>query len=166
MFFKYFSENYQVRLLTEDDAGDIFCLCEQNPLYYRHCPPFVTKESICRDMRALPPGKSVEDKFYLGYFDKDRLVAVMDFIRGYPDSETGFIGFFMTNAAIQHKGVGSELIGELCRCLHGEGYRAIRLGWVKGNSQSENFWHKNGFQETGVTYETDNYTVIVAERKL
>ena len=117
-------------------------------------------------MRALPPGKSVEDKFYLGYFDKDRLVAVMDFIRGYPDSETGFIGFFMTNAAIQHKGVGSELIGELCRCLRGQGYRAIRLGWVKGNSQSENFWHKNGFQETGVIYETDNYTVIVAERKL
>ncbi|MCI8847954.1 MAG: GNAT family N-acetyltransferase, partial [Oscillibacter sp.] len=30
----------------------------------------------------------------------------------------------------------------------------------------EHFWHKNGFRETGVTYDTENYTVIVAQRGL
>lgn len=37
---------------------------------------------------------------------------------------------------------------------------------VKGNPQAEHFWRKNGFTATGVTYNTDHYTVVVAERKL
>lgn len=45
-------------------------------------------------------------------------------------------------------------------------YKAVRLGWVKGNSQSEGFWRRNGFVETGDTYDTGGYTVIVAERDL
>lgn len=166
MEINHFSENYRVRLLTEDDVKDILHLCEQNPLYYRHCPPFVTEESIRSDMRALPPGKSMEDKYYLGYFEKDRLTAVMDFIDGYPEPRTAFVGFFMTAADVQHKGVGTKLIGELCDYLRGQGCGAVRLGWVKGNPQSEGFWHKNDFRETGVSYETNGYTVIVAERKL
>ena len=35
---------------------------------------------------------------------------------------------------------------------------------MKGNSQAEHFWKKNLFIETRIIYDTDNYTVVVAQR--
>ena len=94
------------------------------------------------------------------------LSAVMDFIMAYPDEKTAFIGFFMTSASIQNTGIGSNIIDDLCRYLADIGLLSVRLGWVKGNPQAEHFWHKNNFKETGITYDTDNYTVVVAQRVL
>ncbi|MBD5532279.1 MAG: GNAT family N-acetyltransferase [Lachnospiraceae bacterium] len=161
-----FSDQYHIRRLTEEDVEIIYALCKQNRLYYEYCPPFVTRDSIRRDMQALPPKKSMEDKHYIGWFDGDRLIAVMDLIDGYPDARTAFVGFFMTDVSVQRKGVGTAIIRELCAYLCTQQYKAVRLGWVKGNPQSEAFWHKNQFVETGVTYDTDGYTVIVAQRTL
>lgn len=161
-----FSKKYQARCLTDEDVSSVFELCRKNTLFYEHCPPFVTEKGIRRDMKALPLKKTLADKYYLGYFDGDKLIAVMDFIDAYPNETTAFIGFFMTDVSVQRSGVGSGLISELCDHLRGQNYGSIRLGWVKGNRQSESFWHKNGFRETGVSYDTDGYTVIVAQREL
>ena len=38
-------------------------------------------------MKALPPNKEAFDKYYLGYYDGEKLIAVMDFILGYPDKK-------------------------------------------------------------------------------
>lgn len=94
------------------------------------------------------------------------LIAVMDFIMAYPDKKTAFIGFFMTAVSIQNMGIGSGIIDDLCCYLTDIGLSYVRLGWVKGNLQAEHFWHKNRFIETGITYDTDNYTVTVAQRVL
>ena len=59
----------------------------------------VTLESIREDMKVLPPGKSGEDKFYVGFFDGSMLTAVMDLILKYPNDETAFIGLFMVDSA-------------------------------------------------------------------
>ena len=37
---------------------------------------------------------------------------------------------------------------------------------MKRNSQAEHFWKKNLFIETRITYDTDNYTVVVAQRTI
>jgi hypothetical protein len=37
---------------------------------------------------------------------------------------------------------------------------------MKGNSQAEHFWKKNLFIEIGATYDTDDYTVVVAQRAI
>lgn len=161
---KDFSSRYEVRFIKDDDVPYVYRFCSQNILYYQYCPPFVTEDSIRKDMVVLPPKKTADDKYYVGYFHKSRLVAVMDFIMEFPNKDTSFIGFFMTDASLQNKGVGSGIITDLCACLSRTGITHIRLGWVKGNPQAEHFWHKNGFTETGITYDADGYTVIVAER--
>ena len=46
------------------------------------------------DMSVLPPNKEMCDKYYLGFYDGEKLIAVMDFIMAYPDELTAFIGFF------------------------------------------------------------------------
>ena len=95
-----FSNRYFVRRLTADDIAEIYKLCRNNVLYYKYCPPFVTEQSIANDMKALPSNKEDSDKYYLGYYDGEKLIAVMDFIMGYPDKKTAFIGFFMTDVSV------------------------------------------------------------------
>lgn len=63
-----FSDRYNVRRLTKENIGDIYGLCKGNPLYYMHCPPFVTRESIARDLTALPSGREPGDKYFLGFY--------------------------------------------------------------------------------------------------
>lgn len=160
------SKKYAVKTLGKNDISTVYNLCSQNTLYYEYCPPFVTAESIEKDMTALPPEKTVEDKFYVGYFDADKLIAVIDLILGFPEADTAYIGFFMTEVSVQGKGVGSLIISELSRFVSSCGYTKMQLGWVQGNPQPEHFWHKNGFCETGKTYDMDDFTVVEAQRKV
>ena len=169
MNFMDFSKEYDVRMLKDDDIPLIFALCEKNTQFYEHCPPFVTAESIRQDLHVLPQRKINEpqDKYYLGYFDDaGQLVAVMDFIDHYPTAQSGFIGFFMVELSMQGAGVGSAIITELCAYLHNLGYEEIRLGYVNGNKQSEAFWKKNQFTDTGLRNHTQDYTVVVMNRML
>lgn len=61
------SLQYKVRKLTENDVDCIYKLSVENPMFYQYCPPFVKKESILEDMKALPPRTTYEDKFYVGF---------------------------------------------------------------------------------------------------
>lgn len=161
-----FSAQYIVRRVGKNEIPKVLALCSKNHLFYQYCPPAVTEQSIMDDMKALPLNKNFCDKYYLGYFDADKLIAVMDFIMAYPDEKTAFIGFFMMDISVQNCGNGSKIIDDLCAYLKVLGLSGIRLGWVKGNPQAEHFWHKNMFKEIGLSYETDNYTVIVGYRSL
>ncbi len=160
------SQEFQVRLLAQEDIPDILRLCRGNPLFYVHCPPEPSRDSILQDMRVCPPGMGLEDKYYIGYYQEGRLAAVMDLIPGFPHKDAAFIGFFMVDAACQGTGMGSRIIGELCSYFRDRQYTQIRLGWVQGNPQSEHFWHKNQFQENGAVSHTPDYAIICAQRNL
>ena len=121
------------------------------------CPPFVTTQSILDDMNALPPRKTLADKYYLGYFDSEQnLVAVMDLIDHCPTAGGAFIGFFMMERDLQGQGIGSQIIEDLSECLKRWGYQFIRLGYVNGNLQTD----------TGMRNHTNGYTVILMNRDL
>ena len=57
-------------------------------------------------MRLTPPGIDLKDKYYVGYFHNETLVAVLDLIDGWPSKEVAYIGFFMMNHSYQGKNVG------------------------------------------------------------
>ncbi len=160
------STQFAVRKLLEEDIGAIYSLSKGNPLFYRYCPPFVTEKSIRADMKALPPHTAGKNKYYVGFFSGNSLAAVMDLILGYPDEKTAFIGLFMMEKAYQGKGIGTRIITECGEHLFREGFRRIRLGYAKGNPQSETFWRKNGFLPTGVETDGGGYTIVVMEKGL
>jgi len=143
------SSAFHVRKLAYADLDDIFGLCCKNEIFYRFHPPVVTFESILEDMQALPPGKTYADKYYIGFFREDRLVAVMDLILDYPKAGIAFIGFFMMNMDFQGRGIGTLIIHQSLARLATLGYRSVQLGIDKGNPQSEAFWTKCGFVKTG-----------------
>ena len=160
------SARWRVHPMGAEDASSIFDLCRGNEIFYRYHPPFVTVESILEDLEALPPHKAREDKFYVGFFREETLVAVMDLILSYPSSETAFIGFFMMDKQFQGQGVGSGIISDCAACLSGLGFGKLRLAVDKGNPQSIAFWRKNGFRETGEEIPNDFSAYLPMERIL
>lgn len=146
------SKSYIVRKLDKNDVDMIYDMSCENRIFYQYHPLFVTKESILNDMVALPLGKSREDKLYVGFFEDESLVAVMDLILDFPLKGIAFIGLFMMNTKYQNKGIGSKIISEVIMCLKSLGYKEIRLGVDKGNKQSFSFWTKNSF---GIISEDD-----------
>lgn len=154
------STKYKVRRLDKEDVDIIYNMSYPNAIFYQYHPPVVTRESILKDMEALPPGKSEEDKLYLGFFEKETLVAVMDLILKFPEEETAYIGLFMTDIKYQNKGIGSHIIEEVIEQLKLYGYLKVRLGVDKGNPQSFAFWTKNQFK----VVEEKEY--IIMEKKL
>ena len=140
------SERFRVRKLDLKDVDIVYDMSSENGIFYKYHPPFVTKESILEDMEALPPNKNYDDKYYIGFFENDSLVAIMDLILGYPTEETAFIGLFMTNVHYQKKGVCSNIVADVCDYLKKLNYKKIRIGVDKENPQSNAFWLKNGFR--------------------
>ncbi len=161
-----FGEEYEISLLQESDIPSVVALCEKNELYYKHCPPMVNADLIRADMAALPPDCKKADKYYLGIYHKKSLVAVADFISGYPNKTIAFIGFFMTEKKTQGKGLASWMIDRICEYFKQAGFESVRLAWVKTNPQSEHFWRKNQFMPMMETDSSDGNHVILAERFL
>ena len=103
---------------------------------------------------------------HVGFSDDSGLIAVADVIAAYPNEQTAFIGFFMTAARVQNKGVGSAIVNELCEFFKDAGFNAVRLGYVKDNPQSRAFWLKNGFVPTGEVFARPDCVIAAAVRRL
>lgn len=159
------SSRYDVRRLGETNADDILAIYIDNPQFYRYCEAKPTRVQVLSDLRVAPPGIGLEDKYYVGFYEEETLVAVMDVIDGYPTPEIAFIGFFMMNRALQGRGLGSEIVQEVAAYLKHTGMAAIRLAIDRENPQSTHFWRKNGFR---VVKEVDRngWPMLVAERAL
>ena len=117
------SRIYRVRRLRDSDADEILDLCRGNVQYYQYCEAEATREQIMSDLHIAPPGVAPESKYYLGFYDENGLLAVMDLIDGFPEGNMAFIGFFMINIAAQGKGAGSDIIRELTACRRSSGHR-------------------------------------------
>ena len=159
------SERYTVRRMNDADAEDILRFCRENTLYYQYCGADPSKESILNDLHITPPGIDITDKYYSGFFLEDELVAVMDLIDGYPEPDMAFIGFFMVNAALQGKQIGTAIIREMCAYLKNTGKTAVRLAYAEDNPQAGHFWKKNGFLPLDKV-SMGEWTAIAAEKKL
>lgn len=122
------STQYEVRRILDEDISAVLDLCKSNPQYYHYFPPAVSAKVIKSDLIALPPCKDYDDKYYIGFYNNNQLMAVMDLILRYPDKETAFISFFMVNSKLQGQGVGTNLITECLQTLKRLGYIKVRLG--------------------------------------
>ena len=160
MEIKNLSERFEVRKLAEENLDEMLALCEKNTLFFQHCPPPPTKERLSVDLSVLPPNKTMADKFFVGFYDETRLVAICDLITDYPNLETAYIGLFMLDISVQGQGLGTKMLTEMFDCLKKEGFKKVELSFIKGNPQSKAFWHKMGFNETGREVETDDYTKV------
>lgn len=163
---KELSSIYDVRPLESSDTQAYDHLCQGNPDYYQHLHKNFSSKSLEKEMLRLPVGKQIEDKYYLGFFDKDQLVAVLDLIDGYPDNGTAFIGFFMLSAEFQGQGVGSQLIDEVLKALKVMGFKKVRLGFAATNQKAKDFWIQKGFKAVSHAIVQNGVAIVPAEKVL
>jgi ribosomal protein S18 acetylase RimI-like enzyme len=159
------SNQYIIRRLNDSDTDDILDFCQKNTMYYQYCGAEISKDQVLNDLHITPPGVDIADKYYVGFFNGEEMVAVLDLIDGYPEPAIGYIGFFMMNVALQGKKIGSAIIQDVCSYLKQIGKTAIRLAIAKDNPQANHFWKKNGFTVIKEV-ERDGWTILVAEKKL
>ncbi|MQS75681.1 GNAT family N-acetyltransferase [Companilactobacillus halodurans] len=160
------SKKFQVKKLTPSDASTVLNLANSNSSYYNFCPPRPTRHSILEDINVVPADKTQDDKYFVGFYQDNKLIAILDMIMKYPDEITAWIGFFMVNADNQKKGVGSLIMGELLPILKQSGLKQVELAYPKGNSISEKFLKKNKFEKTGQEISVPGYTVVVMKQNL
>ena len=159
------SSKYKVRALNDSDADSILKICLDNPLFYKFSETKATKEQILKDLHITPPKKDISDKYYVGFYQNETLIAVMDLIDGFPKEDIGFIGFFMMKKAFQGKDIGTSLISEVSDYLKFIGKKSIRLCINKDNPQSNHFWKKNGFIIIDEIIR-NGFPIVIAEKKL
>ncbi|MCQ8260842.1 GNAT family N-acetyltransferase [Streptococcus suis] len=160
-----FSTRFQVRKLTEADLEQVLALYQTNPLYFEHFPPLPSLESLANDLVDCPPGKSLSDKYFLGFWEHNRLVAILDLIDGYPTAEIAYIGLFMVDANLSGQDLGSRIMAELLSQL-ATYFKKVRLGYVESNPQSSYFWSKVGFCPTGEIKEMAGRRIVLSEYDL
>lgn len=157
---------YSVRMLSGDDVPEMLRLAQGNPLYYEHMRMQPTQENLRETLSALPPRRTMADKHFFGWFEGERLTAMMDLIAHHPSQDMAFIGWFMVDAERQGCGLGRRLVAEVLSMLASQGVREVRLGRIDGNPQSERLWRACGFTDNGLGYDTDDYRVSVMAKEL
>ena len=157
--FMIVSKNYNVRKLNKSDIDLIYTLCQSNPDYYLYLNEILTKEMILDDLHCVPKGFSKENKYFVGYFYENQLIAILDYLIGYPNSNKIFIGLFMLNSSFQRKGMGRFIIKEFIQYYSSY---SIQLAWLTNNIPAEKFWTNLGFKPIKQTTSQDGKKVILA----
>lgn len=160
------SRKYCVKKINKEDIPAVYKLCKGNPIYYEYMKMQPTYENLEEVITELPPGKSLDDKYFIGFWEAEKLVAIMDLIMGFPNDDTAFVGWFMMERACQGKEIGSQIVSDVFAYLKDKGVKYVRLGCIDENQQGEAFWLKNGFLPTGDVTETEAYRVVVMRREL
>lgn len=162
---KSFSSEYDVRKITENDITDIYKLCKDNKYFYRYLGQVATKESLTEVISNVA-GDSENGKYFVGFYDESRLIAIADLITGYPDSESAFIGWYVVDGNLQRQGIGSQIFADIRASLKSVGISHISLGCVKENEIAVNFWQGQGFKPANDEKQVGRHTVVTYERKI
>ena len=140
------------RKLTSNDLDEMLKLCLSNQDYYEYCPPMVSKNSLIQDMKALPSNKTMNDKYYVGFFEDQQLIAILDYIVNYPDDRCDWIGFLMVNKEDHRKKIGTKIV----EMIKNQTNKTIKLGIVQDNKIAIKFWESLGFKHI----DTSNHILI------
>ena len=165
LYVEALTQNYQVRNMTEHLEA-LSALYAENPQYFAALGQEVPTENLWEDLVAVPGGMSCLSKAFLGFWDGDKLVAVLELVFDYPEYNFAYVGLFMMSASRQGTGEGSRIMEEVFRWLKNDGYTWVELAYTYGNEQSEHFWKKNGFVGTGDIHQQGDYYVVGMHREL
>ena len=142
------STSHEVRRITESDISDVYNLCKSNQKYYECTNTAPTVESLTEIISRIPDGVDQGNKHFVGFYEKDKLVALLDLITGFPEKDDAFIGWFMVDGQMQRQGIGSRIFADVRAAMAGQGYDYLALSCEKANKEAIAFWKAQGFKAT------------------
>ena len=161
------SADYTVKKITEADISDVYNLCRANRKYYHYLGIKPTMQNLTEVITDLPEGTGPENKHFVGYYNEDdELIAILDLITAYPETDDAFIGWFMVDATLQGQGIGSQIFADLRAALKAAGFDHLELGCIKENTEALSFWQGQGFALSGRESEQNGHVILVMERDI
>ncbi|MER7246178.1 GNAT family N-acetyltransferase [Kribbella sp. NPDC000426] len=142
-----------LRLIGPGDVDALQELIESDPGYTERITGYPPGSADAQSLLMMRPEDLPEEsKVVLGAFAADRLVAVVDLLRGFPNDQTAFIGLLEVHAKHQGLGYGGATYGLVERYV-GTTWpeiRTLRLAVVDTNAEvAAGFWRRQGFESTG-----------------
>jgi len=159
--------SYDVRRLTEADISDVVTLARTNRRFYRALGIRPSRSRLTEIITNVPTGAEGTSTYFVGFYDdEDDLVAVMDLICGYPESDDAFIGWFMVDAASQGHGVGTSIFADVRASMKAQGYDHLELKCPKASESALKFWESQGFVPSGREEFNGTYDVVEMARDI
>ena len=108
-------------------------------------------EEAAELLRSVPRGKSLDDKFVIGFFDAPgHMVGVLDVIRDYPGDGDWYIGQLLFGPSSRGRHLGERVHRRLEEWVRAEGGSALHLIVQQQNPGALRFWQRMGFEVRGM----------------
>ena len=145
--------NLVLRPIEPGDVDAVQELIESDPGYTERITGYPPGPADAQSLLMMrPEGLTEDEKIVLGAFVTNRLVAVADLLRGYPNGHTAFIGLLQVHWNHQGLGYGRAAYEQLQRYVETSWpeIRTLRLAIVDTNARiATGFWLRQGFTATG-----------------
>ncbi|GEO69014.1 hypothetical protein [Levilactobacillus acidifarinae] len=147
-----------VRELTHADDDLIYQFQAQHPDYFGHFQDHpVTRQEAVQDVDDVPLNATHDQKTYLGVFENDQLVLIVDLIVDYPLPSLVWLGLWLPAKSLSDQRRG-ELYQSLVQTLQAADAVQLQLSVFMGDRQAPAFWDAQGLTKVQTT------TVVRGER--
>lgn len=175
------SSEYSVRKITEAEISDVYMLCKNNRAYYELLGIEPSIKDLTDVISEMPEGTKPENKHFVGFYQDaevtvgedgketrvgGKLIAILDLITEYPEKDDAFIGWFMVDAELQNRGIGSQLFADIRAAMKSQRFDYLSLGCIKENTDALSFWESQGFKKSGRESESYGHEVYIMERDI
>lgn len=156
-------KDFIIKYIKEEDFSDLYNLEKNNIQYFQYTKEEPNYNSIIEEVYELPNNITIDKKHFIGFYNHNKLIAVMDLIDGYPDKQTYWIGLFIIDIEYQHIGIGTYIMNNLIEYSK----KNIQLGCLSNNQEGFAFWSKLGFREIRRAYNKEkDWDIIVMEKMI
>jgi ribosomal protein S18 acetylase RimI-like enzyme len=163
---------YHSELMQADDQVELQTLlerCADYSLLVTGSPP--KPSAAVSLLTECPRGKTVNDKFVIGIFDKKQvLLGVLDAVRDYPSQADWWLGLLLLDPDQRNKGLGKRIYQAFEHWVNQQGARRIFLGVLEKNEKAYRFWMAMGFEviekQSKRQFGNTTHVVVVMARSL
>lgn len=142
------AEHFTAELLSVADLELVIQLndtCSNFFLFQNGLPP---GEDVAREvLEQVPPQSTGVTKLPIGIFHSERLVGVLDVLRGYRTGLDWYIGFMLLAPSLRGRGFGTEIHNEFVSYARSAGARRLLLAVLEGNESARKFWLRLGYRK-------------------
>ena len=125
--------------------------------------------NVEQDITNIPDGVQKSQKNYRLVSFNNEILGAVDYITGYPEKNTVFIGLLIIKNNKHRQGFGEKIFNYLEDLFKSEGFLKLRLGVIANNEIGFSFWKKQNFKEIErkvLKFGNSEKEVIVMEKKI
>lgn len=151
---------YEFQEGSWENLDEIYSIKQENEDFFAKIQKHkVTREESAGDLTACPKGLAVERKHLYVIYEKGKSIAVLDYLEGYPEEETVYIGLLIVRKSLHGKGVGRKINDAFMRSAQKCGFGKIKLGCYAANEKGYRFWRRNRYSAVKMTDRENDGTI-------